>query len=238
MTKVALVTGATRGIGAGILARLLEDGYFVAGTATSDAGAASIGGQVADQGMGITMDVSDSASVEQALLKLPNPPAVLVNNAGITQDNLFLRMTEDEWTRVIETNLNGLYRVTKACMRPMVKARWGRIISIGSVVGRMGNPGQANYAASKAGIEGFSRALAFEIASRNVTVNTIAPGFIETDMTAELTEAQKEAMLERVPAQRMGSVSDVAAAVAYLASEEAGYITAQTLQVNGGLYAA
>lgn len=240
MSKVALVTGASRGIGAAILDRLLEEGYFVAGTATSDGGRDAIQARVGDKGLGLTMDISDSGSIQSALEMLGEhgTPAILVNNAGITQDNLFMRMSEEEWTQVIETNLNGLYRVTKACVRGMIKSRWGRIINVGSVVGRMGNPGQANYAASKAGIEGFTRALALEIASRNITVNTIAPGFIATDMTNELTEEQKAAMLERIPAQRMGDVSDVAAAVAYLASEQAGYITAQTLQVNGGLYAA
>lgn len=240
MSKVALVTGASRGIGAAILDRLLEEEYFVAGTATSDGGRDAIQARVGDKGLGLTMDISDSGSIQSALEMLGEhgTPAILVNNAGITQDNLFMRMSEEEWTQVIETNLNGLYRVTKACVRGMIKSRWGRIINVGSVVGRMGNPGQANYAASKAGIEGFTRALALEIASRNITVNTIAPGFIATDMTNELTEEQKAAMLERIPAQRMGDVSDVAAAVAYLASEQAGYITAQTLQVNGGLYAA
>ena len=240
MSKIALVTGASRGIGAGIAQRLVAEGYFVAGTATSDAGAAAIAEKLGDNGLGLTMDVSNGESIGLALEQLAEQgaPTILVNNAGITQDNLMLRMSDEQWDEVIATNLNGLYRVTRACLRGMVKARWGRIVNIGSVVGRMGNPGQANYAASKAGMEGFGRALALEVASRNVTVNTIAPGFIETDMTSELTEDQQAAMLERIPAQRMGSVDDVAGAVAYLVSEEAGYITAQTLQVNGGLYSA
>ena len=170
--------------------------------------------------------------------QLESAPAVLVNNAGVTHDNLLMRMGEEEWTDVVDTNVNGMYRITKALLRGMIKARWGRIVNLSSVVARMGNPGQSNYVASKAAIEGFSRALALEVASRNITVNAVAPGFIGTDMTAELTEAQSEAMLERIPLARVGSVDEVAAAVSFLVSEEAAYITAQTLHVNGGLYAA
>lgn len=239
--KTALVTGASRGIGAAIAARLAADGFFVIGTATSEEGAAQITSALGDSGSGQTLTLQSPESVSalfDSIAELGDPPTVLVNNAGITRDNLLLRMGEEEWTDVIDTNLNGLYRVTKAVLRGMLKARWGRIVNVGSVVARMGNPGQSNYVASKSAIEGFSRALAMEVASRNITVNTIAPGFIDTDMTAELTEEQTSAMLERIPMARMGSGSDVAAAVSFLVSEQAGYITAQTLHVNGGLYAA
>lgn len=239
--KTALVTGASRGIGAAIAARLAADGFFVIGTATSEEGAAQIASALGDSGSGQTLTLQSPESVSalfDSIAELGDPPTVLVNNAGITRDNLLLRMGEEEWTDVIDTNLNGLYRVTKAVLRGMLKARWGRIVNVGSVVARMGNPGQSNYVASKSAIEGFSRALAMEVASRNITVNTIAPGFIDTDMTAELTEEQTSAMLERIPMARMGSGSDVAAAVSFLVSEQAGYITAQTLHVNGGLYAA
>lgn len=239
MSRTALVTGASRGIGAAIAQRLVAQGYFVYGTATSNEGAAKISEQLQDSGQGLTVDIGDPDSVAQGLAAMRDqePPTILINNAGIARDNLMLRMSEEEWGSVIETNLNGLYRVTKACLRGMVKARWGRIVNVGSVVARMGNPGQANYVASKAGVEGFSRALALEVASRNITVNTVAPGFIATDMTNQLTEKQKEMMLERIPAQRMGAVEEVAGAVVYLVSDEAGYITAQTLHVNGGLHA-
>ena len=240
MSKVALVTGASRGIGAAIAGRLAQQGLFVVGTATSAEGADGISKALGESGVGQVLNVADAESIAAALKSLSeyDAPLVLVNNAGITRDNLMLRMSEDEWSSVIETNLTGSYRITKACLRGMVKARWGRIVNVGSVVARMGNPGQANYVASKAGVEGFSRALALEVASRNITVNTISPGFIETDMTGSLTDGQKQMMLDRIPAQRMGSVDEVAAAVAYLVSDEAGYVTGQTLQVNGGLYAA
>jgi 3-oxoacyl-[acyl-carrier protein] reductase len=240
MSKVALVTGASRGIGAAIADRLVQQGLFVIGTATSVEGAERIGDALGEGGVGQVLNVADISSIAAALEAMNglDPPSVLVNNAGVTRDNLMLRMSEEEWSSVIDTNLTGLYRITKACLRGMVKARWGRIVSVSSVVARMGNPGQANYVASKAGIEGFSRALALEIASRNITVNTVSPGFIETDMTGSLTDEQKQKMLDRIPAQRMGSVDEVAAAVEYLVSDEAGYVTGQTLQVNGGLYAA
>ncbi|MFT7651598.1 MAG: 3-oxoacyl-[acyl-carrier protein] reductase [Candidatus Azotimanducaceae bacterium] len=240
MSKVALVTGASRGIGAAIAGRLVQQGLFVIGTATSVEGAERIGDALGEGGVGQVLNVADISSIAAALEAMSgyDAPSVLVNNAGVTRDNLMLRMSEEEWSSVIDTNLTGLYRITKACLRGMVKARWGRIVSVSSVVARMGNPGQANYVASKAGIEGFSRALALEIASRNITVNTVSPGFIETDMTGSLTDEQKQKMLDRIPAQRMGSVDEVAAAVAYLVSDEAGYVTGQTLQVNGGLYAA
>jgi 3-oxoacyl-[acyl-carrier protein] reductase len=239
--KTALVTGASRGIGAGIARRLAEDGLFVVGTATSDAGAESITKTLGADGIGFKLVLQDPDSVKallQSINEIADAPQILVNNAGITRDNLLLRMSEEEWGDVVETNLTGSYRVTKAVMRGMVKARWGRIVNVGSVVARMGNPGQSNYVASKAAIEGFGRALALEVASRNITVNTVAPGFINTDMTAQLNEQQSAAMLERIPLARVGEVGEVASAVAYLVSEEAGYITAQTLHVNGGLYAA
>ena len=240
--KTALVTGASRGIGAAIAARLTEDGFFVVGTATSEAGAESISASLGDNGVGLELNVADAASVEAALAKLPDlaeeAPTVIVNNAGITRDNLMLRMSESEWSEVIDTNVNGLFRVTKGLLRGMIKARWGRIVNVGSVVGRMGNPGQANYVASKAAIEGFARSLALEVASRNITVNTVAPGFIATDMTNELTDDQKAAMLERIPAGRMGDPEDVAALVSFLVRDDAGYITGQTIQINGGMYAA
>lgn len=240
MSKTALVTGATRGIGKAIAAQLVEDGFYVIGTATSEAGAQAITDAFEDKGRGVEMRLDSTESIEKALedVTAGDAPTVLVNNAGITRDNLMLRMSDEEWQEVVDTNLNGTFKVTRRLLRGMVKARWGRIVNIGSVVGRMGNPGQANYVATKAALEGFSRSLALEIASRNITVNCIAPGFIETDMTDELSDAQKEAMMARIPAGRMGTVKDVAASVGFLVSDAAAYITAQTLQVNGGLYAA
>ena len=245
MSKTALVTGASRGIGKAIAARLAEDGFYVFGTATSEQGAAGISDALGAQGQGLAMQITSLESIESALAGLDDaiktgdrePLTILVNNAGITRDNLMLRMGDDEWTDVVDTNLNGTFRVTRRVLRGMVKARWGRIVNIGSVVARMGNPGQGNYVATKAALEGFSRSLANEVASRNITVNCIAPGFIETDMTNELTQDQQAAMLNRIPAGRMGSAAEVAGAVSFLVSDDAGYITAQTLQVNGGLYA-
>ena len=240
--RVALVTGATRGIGRAIMLRLAADGYVVAGTATTDAGAQSISETLKQAGLngsGYTLQVDDAASVAALIEALnigPGLPLVLVNNAGVTRDNLLLRMKEDEWQTVFDTNVGGLYRLCKPLLRPMTKARWGRIINLSSVVGRMGNPGQSNYVASKAAIEGFTRALAQEVGSRSITVNAVAPGFIETDMTDALTDDQKTAMLDRIPLRRMGQVDDVAAIVSFLASDEAAYITGETLQVNGGLY--
>ncbi len=239
--KIALVTGASRGIGEGIAARLVEDGHFVCGTATTQQGADAIAASLGDKGMGLVLRVEDETSISDAMARLKelgDAPTILVNNAGITRDNLLLRMQDDEWRSVIDTNLNGLFRVTKACLRGMIKARWGRIVNVGSVVSRMGNPGQSNYVASKSAIEGFSRSLAMEVASRNITVNTVAPGFIATDMTDDLTDDQSAAMLARIPLGRTGSVSEVAGVVAFLVTEEASYITAQTIHVNGGLYAA
>lgn len=239
--KTALVTGASRGIGAAVADRLVRDGFFVVGTATSVEGAQQIDATLGEHGLGLQLQVQSADSIADVLKTIADqaePPVVLVNNAGVTRDNLLLRMSEDEWTDVIETNLNGLYRVTKAVLRGMLKARWGRIVNIGSVVARMGNPGQSNYVASKSAIEGFSRALAFEVASRNITVNTVAPGFIGTDMTSQLTDEQTKMMLERIPLGRMGEVDEVAGAVAYLVSDDAAYITGQTLHINGGMYAA
>lgn len=242
--KVALVTGATRGIGRAIALTLGREGATVIGTATSEAGAASITQALAEAGVsgrGIVLDVAELSSIEAVLEQITTEfgaPQIVVNNAGITRDNLMLRMKEDEWQAVINTNLTAIFRVTKASLKGMTKARWGRIINISSVVGSMGNGGQANYAAAKAGLEGFGRALAAEIASRNITVNAIAPGFIETDMTQALPEAQREKLLTQVPAGRLGQPQDIAEAVAFLASERAAYITGTTLHVNGGMYMA
>jgi 3-oxoacyl-[acyl-carrier protein] reductase len=240
------VSGASRGIGAAIAAQLAAD-YYVIGTATSESGAAAIGETLrekgrekgGDNGQGMVLRVDEDASVEALFdsLKAQNRmPSVLINNAGITSDNLLMRMKPDEWHSVINTNLTGLYRVVKPVLRGMMKARWGRIVSVSSVVGRMGNPGQSNYVASKSGIEGFTRSLAQEIGSRGITVNAVAPGCIATDMTRELDSAQVEQMSSRIPLGTMGQAEDVAAAVAFLASEAAGYITGETLHVNGGLY--
>lgn len=236
--RTALVTGASRGIGAAIAAQLVSDGYFVAGTATSDAGAQAISAALGENGIGLILNVADSESVTQCLAQVSETagvPLVLVNNAGITKDNLLMRMSEAEWTDVIDTNLSGAFRVAKPVLRGMLKARWGRIVNVGSVVGRLGNPGQGNYVASKAGLEGFTRSLAMEVASRGVTVNAIAPGFIATDMTDALTEEQSKVMLERIPLGRMGKSEEIAASVSFLCSDQASYITGQTLQVNGGL---
>jgi 3-oxoacyl-[acyl-carrier protein] reductase len=238
----ALITGATRGIGRAIMLRLAADGFLVAGTATTDAGARAISDALKDAGFdgsGHTLRVDDAASVKaliEALGDGPGLPLVLINNAGVTRDNLLLRMKEEEWQAVFDTNVGALYRLCKPLLRPMTKARWGRIINLSSVVSRMGNPGQSNYVASKAAVEGFTRALAQEIGSRSITVNAVAPGFIETDMTEDLTDDQRTAMLARIPLGRMGRVEDVAAVVSFLASDGAAYITGETLQVNGGLY--
>ena len=234
----ALVTGASRGIGKAIAQRLSDD-YFVIGTATSEDGAQAITNALGANGMGLVMRVDDDESVSSAYSELSErslQPLVVVNNAGITRDNLLLRMKTAEWQEVLETNLGGLYRVVKPALRAMMKARWGRIINLSSVVARMGNAGQSNYVATKAGIEGFTRALAHEVASRGITVNAVAPGFIESDMTADLTPEQVDLMLARVPLGAMGATTDIAAAVAFLAGSQAGYITGETLHVNGGLH--
>lgn len=240
--KIALVTGASRGIGKAIATRLANQGLIVVGTATTEAGAQAISDYLSSQGaqgLGMVLDVSDSASVDHAIRQVQQhfgDPLILVNNAGITRDTLMLRMKDDDWETVINTNLSSIYRVSKACLKGMTKARWGRIINISSVVASSGNPGQANYAAAKAGLEGFSRALAREIGSRNITVNAVAPGFIETDMTHGLTEEHKTAMLSQIPLGRMGRPEEIAAAVAFLASDDGAYITGTTMHVNGGMY--
>ncbi len=236
---VALVTGASRGIGAGIASLLAVRGFRVVGTATTDAGAARIGAALGEAGAGRRLDIRDPHGVDNFFRELaehPGLPLVLVNNAGITRDNLMLRMTPEQWSAVIDTNLGGLYRVTRPVLRGMLRARWGRIVNLSSVVARSGNPGQANYAASKAGVEGFTRSLAQEVASRGITVNAVAPGYIATDMTGELSEQQAERLLERIPLGRMGTTKDVAEAVAFLVSDAAAYITGETLHVNGGLH--
>ncbi|MBP8202397.1 MAG: 3-oxoacyl-ACP reductase FabG [Pseudomonas sp.] len=240
--KVALVTGASRGIGQAIALELGRQGAVVVGTATSASGAERITETLKAngiQGTGLVLNVSDSESVTSTLehiLQHVGQPLILVNNAGITRDNLMLRMKDDEWFDVINTNLSSLYRLTKAVLRGMTKARYGRIISIGSVVGAMGNAGQVNYAASKAGLEGFSRALAREVGSRAITVNAVAPGFIDTDMTRELPEAQRDALLNQIPLGRLGQAEEIAKVVAFLASDGAAYVTGATIPVNGGMY--
>jgi len=238
--RVALVTGATRGIGKAIANELARGGHKVIGTATSDAGAATITENLrAAGGTGIRLDVSDVEAVRERLAAIVSEhgaPTILVNNAGITRDNLMMRMKDDEWGDVLNTNLNALFTVSKACLRGMTKARWGRIINISSVVGSMGNAGQANYAASKAGAEGMSRAMAKELGSRSVTVNCVAPGFIATDMTDVLTEEQKALMLGQIPLGRLGAPEEIAKVVAFLASDAGGYITGETIHVNGGMY--
>ena len=226
--KVSLVTGASRGIGHAIAAELVKQGARVFGTATTEAGAKNI------PGIGKVLDVRDDAACD-ALLKEIGDVAILVNNAGITRDNLALRMKDEEWDEVMATNLRAVFRLSRAVMRGMMKARWGRIINITSVVGVSGNPGQANYAAAKAGVVGMSKSLAREIGSRNITVNCVAPGFIDTDMTRALSEEQRKALLEQIPLGRLGTPQDVAAAVAYLASPGGGYVTGAVLHVNGGM---
>jgi len=240
--KVALVTGATRGIGAAIASALAQAGATVIGTATSEAGAAAITQRFAESnitGTGMVLDVTSSDSVNAVIKAIAEQfaaPTILVNNAGITKDNILMRMKDEEWMDVIDTNLTSVFRLAKACVRPMAKARWGRIINISSVVGAMGNAGQANYSASKAGVGGFTRALAKELGSRNITVNTVAPGFIDTDMTKDLPEANKEAMLTQIPLARLGAPEEIAAVVSFLAGDAAGYITGETIHVNGGMY--
>jgi 3-oxoacyl-[acyl-carrier protein] reductase len=242
--KVVLVTGASRGIGAAIADSLGADGAIVIGTATSEAGAAKISARFAEKnikGEGMVLNVTDADSVSELLKTIQSnhgAPQILVNNAGITQDNLLMRMSEDEWFDVINTNLTSVYRLSKACLRGMMKARWGRIINISSVVGSMGNAGQSNYAATKAGVAGFARALGKEVGSRNITVNTVSPGFIETDMTDELTDEQKALMLSTVPLGRLGQPEEIAAVVKFLADDAAGYITGENIHVNGGMYMA
>ena len=235
---VALVTGASRGIGAEIAASLAGAGAYVIGTATSENGASAISQALGERGRGAVLDIASESSVQalfEDIQQREGSPGIVVNNAGITRDNLLLRMKPEDWEAVLSTNLSGAYRVCKAALRGMMKAKRGRIVNIASVVGLMGNPGQANYAAAKAGIIGFSKSLAREVGSRNITVNVVAPGFIDTDMTRVLGEEQRNAMLEQVPLGRFGEASEVAAAVAFLASDAAAYITGETLHVNGGM---
>ena len=241
-TQVVLVTGASRGIGKAILEGFGRTGATVIGTATSESGASGIShalGKEGWKGDGIVMDVGDDNSVSSGIKQISQaygPPAVLVNNAGITRDGLMMRMKSSDWEKVINTNLSSVYRTSQAVLKPMMKARWGRIINLSSVVASMGNPGQVNYAASKSGIEGLTRAMAKELASRGITVNAIAPGFIETDMTRELDQGQREAMLSAIPAGRLGNAAEIAELAVFLASGGAGYITGETVNVNGGLY--
>lgn len=238
--RVALVTGASRGIGKAIAQQLAANGLAVVGTATSDEGAARISEWLSPLGgAGIKLNVTDAESVTETLSFTTSTfgaPTILVNNAGITRDNILMRMKDDEWSDVIDTNLNAIFRLSKACMRGMTKARFGRIVNISSVVGSMGNAGQCNYAATKAGAEGFTRALAKELGSRSITVNAVAPGFIDTDMTAELSEDNRQLMLNQIPLARLGQPEEIAATVAFLCSDAAGYITGETIHVNGGMY--
>jgi 3-oxoacyl-[acyl-carrier protein] reductase len=242
--EIALVTGASRGIGRSIAMALAEQGAAVAGTATTEGGARAIEQALLEaghEGIGVVLDVSDRQSVEAALGQVTErlgAPGILVNNAGITRDNLLMRMKDEEWDAVIETNLSSLYRVTKACLRSMTKARKGRIINIASVVGAMGNAGQTNYAAAKAGMMGFTKALAREVGSRAITVNCVAPGFIDTDMTRALPDAQREALISSIPLARLGQPEEIAAVVVFLSSPAAAYITGETLHVNGGMHMA
>jgi 3-oxoacyl-[acyl-carrier protein] reductase len=240
--KVAIVTGASRGIGASIATVLGQAGATVVGTATSEKGAAAITDRLSEQGVkgqGMVLNVTDADSVAAVLKQTQDAygvPLILVNNAGITKDNLLMRMSEEEWFDVINTNLSAIYRLSKACLRGMMKARWGRIVNISSVVGQMGNPGQTNYAATKAGVGGFTRSLSKEVASRNITVNAVAPGFIDTDMTKELNDDQRALMLKAVPMARLGEPEEIAKVVRFLAGDDASYITGETIQVNGGMY--
>jgi 3-oxoacyl-[acyl-carrier protein] reductase len=237
---IALVTGASRGIGQAIAAQLAAAGARVIGTATSETGAAGITAALAArQGRGVVLDVSDGAAIDALIAQLDAAgelPSILVNNAAVTRDGLLLRMKQDDWDQVIATNLSSVFRLSKGCIRRMMKERRGRIINLTSVVGLMGNAGQVNYSAAKAGLIGFTKSLAREVASRGITVNAVAPGFIDTDMTRGLGEEQKQALLAQIPVGRLGSVADIAAAVTFLASPAAGYITGQTLSVNGGMY--
>ena len=242
LDKVALVTGASRGIGQAIAKQLGADGFTVVGTATTEGGAEKISAYMAEAGVagqGMMLNVSDADSIATVLKAIAEKyavPAVLVNNAGITEDNLLMRMKEGEWDNVVATNLTSIFRLSKACVRGMSKARWGRIINISSIVGSMGNAGQSNYAATKAGVEGFSRSLAKELGSRNITVNSVAPGFIDTDMTRELPEDNKTQMLSQIPLSRLGRPEEIAGVVGFLAGDAGGYITGETIHINGGMY--
>lgn len=241
-SKVVLVTGASRGIGAAIADQLGQQGYRIAGTATSEQGAEKITERLKAAGIdgkGYCLDVTQSESIDTLLKTLKEEmgdPQILVNNAGITKDNLFLRMKDAEWEGVVDTNLTSAFRMSKAVIKSMTRARWGRIVNISSVVASMGNAGQTNYCAAKAGLEGFTRSLAREVGSRNITVNAVAPGFIQTDMTHDLPEATRETLLKQVPLARLGDPAEIASAVAFLVSDQASYITGETLHVNGGMY--
>ncbi|MDX2427390.1 MAG: 3-oxoacyl-ACP reductase FabG [Xanthomonadales bacterium] len=237
--QVALVTGASRGIGAAIADKLANEGVRVFGTATSESGATAIDERNVEGLSGLVLDVNNTEDISSVLAEIAaqaSAPTILVNNAGVTRDQLLMRMSEEDWQTVLDTNLRSVYRLSKACLRGMMKARQGRIISIASVVGSMGNAGQANYAAAKAGMMGFSRSLAREVGSRAITVNVVAPGFIDTDMTRELNEAQRGAMLKDIPLNRLGEAAEIADTVSFLASASAAYITGQTIHVNGGMY--
>ena len=237
--KIALVTGATRGIGRAVAEELVSKGAFVIGTATSEKGAESISAYLGGKGKGLVLNVADQASIDAVLKQIKQEFGdidILVNNAGITRDNLLMRMKDEEWFDILQTNLSSVYHLSKAMLRTMMKKRFGRIINIGSVVGSMGNAGQTNYCAAKAGLIGFSKALAKEVASRGITVNVVAPGFIATDMTDVLSEELKNNLLTQIPAGRLGEPKDIAKAVAFLASEDASYINGTTLHVNGGMY--
>ncbi|WP_290636829.1 3-oxoacyl-ACP reductase FabG [Aquisalimonas sp.] len=240
--RTALVTGASRGIGRAIAESLAEAGHTVIGTATSDKGADAISAylkEVGANGRGMVLNVTSPDSVNDvlaAITKEHGTPTIVVNNAGITRDNLMMRMKDDEWDDIIDTNLTSVYRVSKACLRGMMKARWGRIINVSSVVGSMGNAGQANYAAAKAGVQGFTRSLAREVGARGITVNAVAPGFIDTDMTRALGDEQREDLTKQIPLGTLGRPDHIASSVAFLASDAAEYITGQTLHVNGGMY--
>ena len=237
--KIALVTGATRGIGRAVAEELVSKGAFVIGTATSEKGAESISAYLGEKGKGLVLNVADQASIDAVLEQIKQEFGdidILVNNAGITRDNLLMRMKDEEWFDILQTNLSSVYHLSKAMLRTMMKKRFGRIINIGSVVGSMGNAGQTNYCAAKAGLIGFSKALAKEVASRGITVNVVAPGFIATDMTEVLSDELKNNLLTQIPAGRLGEPKDIAKAVAFLASEDASYINGTTLHVNGGMY--
>ncbi len=240
--KIALVTGASRGIGKGIALALAKAGATVIGTATSLAGAEEISNYLKEihaQGVGMCLDIKDFASIPVLVTEITEKfgaPNILINNAAITRDNLFIRMKDEEWNDVINVNLSAAYQLNKACIKSMMKARWGRIVTIGSIVGTAGNPGQANYCAAKAGVVGMTKSIALELASRGITANVVAPGFIDTDMTKSLSEDQRSALLKQIPMGTIGNPEDIAHAVHFLVSDQAGYITGQTLHVNGGMY--
>ena len=239
MKKIAIVTGASRGIGQGVADKLISSGFFVVGTSTSREGAERISKRITEAGLGMQLDIANIESIERFVDEIKerfDPPLALINNAGITRDNIALRMKNEEWDDVIETNLSGLFRITKAFLKGMIKARWGRIVNISSVVGSMGNPGQSNYAASKAGLEGYTRALSLEVGSRGITVNSVAPGFIKTDMTEKIEVSNQRDMLDSIPLGRFGEVAEVAALVSFLCDDAASYITGETIHINGGMY--